>query len=246
MAPAIILLKRLSRVASILDSWTEFSGTSFFTPARQNGSIKVWRLSLMLCFVGWSKSFRTVSLICEGLRPSFSTSGQTRWRRLLILTWISTNVVTVGNPSSAPIDLGLSVILTWRWSIPQLSSWMRLAVFVPNIWLKTAMSADCSFLMVSISRLSSFLYVEDPIPGMFLGEFRDPIRARENAGSNVVCWLGLWVAQTSLARSLLWAIPAQQDISSSSFSRSLISWAIMEPLISRALHPHWHDSFSLL
>ena len=67
------------------------------------------------------------------------------------------------------------------------------------------------------------------IPGTLRTLLREPIMSSMFSVSRVVCWLGLKVPHTSLASSLLVAMPAQPVSPSLPLMSSLISAAMCEP-----------------
>ena len=81
------------------------------------------------------------------------------------------------------------------------------------------------------------------IPGISFA-FSPDNKLPASSGSNVVCLLGFFHAPTSLARSLLWAIPAQQVRPISCRITCLISAAISDPILSLSWQPQGHAVMS--
>ena len=75
-------------------------------------------------------------------------------------------------------------------------------------------------------------------PGMRWTLSRPEMRGRAWHGRTVVCWLGLCWPPAILASSLLWAMPAQHVMPSSTLRADRMSAAICEPTARRRWQPH--------
>lgn len=104
----------------------------------------------------------------------------------------------------------------------------RFCYFQHNLWNKLALN----------NRFSN-VYFSSVLPGMSLAWSPDK-RLSVSSGSSVVCMLGFLHPATSLARSLLWAIPAQHVRPVSCRIACLTSAAIIDPNFSLSWQPQEH------
>ena len=87
---------------------------------------------------------------------------------------------------------------------------------------------ETSFLLINNQVLELLLSLTY-IPGTLRRLLREPMMSQRFSGSSVVCWLGLKAPDTSLARSLFVAMPAQPVRPSLLWMASLSSAAMCEP-----------------
>lgn len=99
------------------------------------------------------------------------------------------------------------------------------------VWCPTPENAHVQNNLSVIKNL--IISDEKSLPGTFRRPLRQLMMSLTFSGSSVVCWLGLKAPDTSLARSLLEATPAQPVRPSLLWTTSLSSAAISEPRAKR-------------